>query len=73
MFGDCDRNKTLIRIHVSEESDLEDSFSHELAHALLEFTTRPKLSKDERFVQSLGEVLCQYMNTLKGTFDRGDK
>jgi hypothetical protein len=70
MHGDSHRSKTLIRLYVSQESDIEDDYCHELAHALLEFTTRPKLSKDEKFVQSLGEVLCQYMNTAKGTFPR---
>ena len=71
MHGDCDRAKTLIRLHVSQECDIEDSFGHEWAHAVLEFTTKPQLSKDEKFVQSLGEVFCQYMNTAKGAFDRG--
>lgn len=66
--GDCSRSTTTIRLHVSEEHCLEDTYCHELAHALLEFTTKPKLAKDEPFVQSLGEVLCQYLNTAKGAF-----
>lgn len=70
MHGDCNRSKSLIRLYVSQDSDIEDVYCHELSHALLEFTTRPKLASDERFVQSLGEVLCQYLNTAKGTFDR---
>lgn len=68
--GDCDRTRTTIRIHVSSESNKEDTFCHELAHALLYFTTKPKLSEDERFVQSLGEVLHQYLNSAGGTFNR---
>jgi len=66
--GDCDRTRTTIRIHVSSESDKEDTFCHELAHALLAFTTKPKLSKDEAFVQSLGEVVHQYMTSADGRF-----
>lgn len=68
--GDCCRRRCEIRLHLSPDNDTEDVYCHELSHALLEFTTRPKLAKDERFVQSLGEVLCQYMNSAKGTFDR---
>ena len=66
--GDCDRTRTVIRIHVSSESDKEDTFCHELAHALLFFTTKPKLSKDEAFVQSLGEVIHQFLDTAEGKF-----
>lgn len=68
MMGDCDRTRTTIRIHVSSDSDKEDTFCHELAHALLFFTTKPKLSDDEKFVQSLGEVLHQFFDTAEGKF-----
>lgn len=68
--GDCDRTRTTIRIHVSSNSDPEDTFCHELGHALLAFTTKPNLAKNEKFVQSLGEVLCQFFNTEDGTFSK---
>lgn len=71
--GDCDRTKTVIRIHLSSDSDPEDTFCHELGHAILAFTTKPKLAKNEEFVQSLGEVLCQFFNTAEGTFSKKPK
>ena len=67
--GDCDQAKARIRVHITENAELtEHTYFHELAHALLFATTKPKLSYDEKFVDSLGAVLHQYEQTKRGTF-----
>jgi hypothetical protein len=69
MVGDCNREKARVRVQLDGSSDdnSEHTFYHELAHALLWATTKPKLSSDEAFVDSLGALLHQYMQTKKGT------
>lgn len=64
VHGDCERAKAIIRIKMDDCADA--TFYHELAHALLYVSTRPKLSKDEDFVESLGSALHQFMLTRKG-------
>lgn len=68
-LGDCDRNSACIRLDTREgEENLEHTFYHELAHALLYVTTKPKLSENEDFVDSLGAALHQFMQTQRGEF-----
>jgi Zn-dependent peptidase ImmA (M78 family) len=67
--GDCCKEKAKIRVHLDSENPeemVEHTFFHELVHALLYATTRPKLSDDEKFVDSLGAALHQYEQTKKG-------
>lgn len=64
--GDCNRAKALIRINFDSPENSEHTFYHELAHALLYATTKPKLSDNESFVDSLGAAIHQYMLTRKG-------
>lgn len=68
-FGDCDRAQGLIRVKFDNQKNAEHTFYHELVHALLWTTTKPKLSKNEAFVDSLGAALHQYMQTRKGTLE----
>lgn len=68
-LGDCDRNAGCIRLDTRENTEnLEHTFYHELAHALLFTTTKPKLSENEDFVDSLGAAMHQFMQTRKGEF-----
>jgi hypothetical protein len=68
--GDCCKEKAQIRLFLDERAS-EDltthTFFHELVHALLYATTKPELSSDEEFVDSLGAVLHQYEQTKKGS------
>ena len=67
--GDFDSADYIIRLapHENEET-LESTFYHELAHCLLEGTTKPKLSENEAFVDSLGCMIHQYIQTKKGQY-----
>lgn len=68
-LGDCERNSGCIRLDTATNPEnLEHTFYHELAHALLYTTTKPKLSDNEDFVDSLGAALHQFMQTRKGEF-----
>ena len=68
-IGDCHQNSAKIRIDTREcPESREHTFYHELAHALLYATTKPKLSKNEAFVDSLGAVIHQFLQTRKGEF-----
>lgn len=64
--GDCNRSKAVIRVELDYPDNSEHTFYHELAHALLYATTKPKLSEKEDFVDSLGAVIHQFMKTKKG-------
>lgn len=65
--GDCDRGDAIIRLDTAATKEsVEHTFYHELAHALLWTTTKPKLSDNEAFVDSLGAALHQFMQTKKG-------
>ena len=69
-YGDSNRGGAIIRLDTREpKENLEHTFYHELAHALLWTTTKPKLSRNEDFVDSLGAALHQYMTTRKGDFN----
>lgn len=68
--GDCDREDAVIRVELSNKENTEHTFFHELAHALLWTTTKPKLSDNEDFVDSLGAALHQYMTTKKGQLQK---
>lgn len=66
-YGDTSRGKAVIRLDETEpKENVEHTFYHELAHALLWASTKPKLSKKEDFVDSLGAALHQFMQTQKG-------
>lgn len=68
-LGDCYRNGGCIRLDTRESREsLEHTYFHELVHALLFATTKPKLSDNEAFVDSLGAALHQYMQTHRGEF-----
>lgn len=66
--GDFDTEQYVIRLAPNNKDVLEHTYFHELAHCLLEGTTKPKLSSNEEFVDSLGCMLHQYMQTMKGEF-----
>lgn len=68
-LGDCNSIEARIRLAKGQPPEcLEHTFYHELAHALLDASTKPKLSKKEGFVDSLGALLHQFMQTQKGEF-----
>lgn len=62
--GDACRSQA--RIRVAFDGAEEATFYHELAHALLWVTTKPKLSNNEDFVESLGSAIHQFMLTRQG-------
>ena len=69
--GDCDKDTAQIRIDTSNCQDLQDhTFYHELVHAMLYASTKPKLSTNEDFVDSLGALLHQFMQTKKGQLQK---
>lgn len=47
----------------------EQTFYHELAHALLEGAGRNELSKDEGLVDALGSLLHQFEKSKQGDLD----
>ena len=67
MMGDCNRSKALIRVQIDNNDNAEHTFYHELAHALLYATTKPKLSDNEEFVDSLGAAIHQFIQTKRGS------
>lgn len=69
-LGDCTRTLGKVRLAptVQNRESLEHTFFHELVHAMLDSTTKPKLTDNEAFVDSLSGVLHQYMQTKKGEF-----
>jgi hypothetical protein len=70
--GDVDREMGLVRLAKDKaQQSTEHTFYHELAHALLWASTKPKLSDNEKFVDSLGALLHQYEQTKKGEYDEG--
>ena len=67
--GDCDRSQAVIRLAAGKSlENTQHTFFHELAHALLWASTKPKLSENEDFVDSLGALLHQYEQTKKGEY-----
>ena len=66
--GDFDQEAFIIRLAPAQLELLEHTFFHELAHCLLEGTTKPKLTNNEEFVDSLGAMIHQYIQTQKGEF-----
>ena len=67
--GDWDDSACIIRLAPQESTEmLQATFFHELAHCLLEGTTKPELSENEKFVDSLGAMLHQYTQTKKGEY-----
>ncbi len=65
--GDCSEEEARIRISEGLNKELkEHTFYHELVHALLAVSTKPKMSEKEAFVDSLGAALHQYRQTKKG-------
>ncbi len=68
-LGDQDRGNSLIRLNPAQTREgLEHTFYHELVHAMLDASTKPKLSANEDFVDSLGALLHQFMQTQKGEY-----
>lgn len=68
-MGDCSRVEAVIRLDNEQPKEsLEHTFYHELAHALLDASTKPKLSHNEDFVDSLGALLHQFTQTKKGEY-----
>lgn len=69
IHGCCARDQARIAIHIDEglpEESVDHTYLHELVHALLYATTKPKLSDNEEFVDSLAAALHQYEQTKKG-------
>lgn len=69
--GDFDTESYVIRLAPNGRETLEHTFFHELAHCLLMGTTKPKLTNNEQFVDSLGAMIHQYMQTQKGEYKNG--
>lgn len=68
--GDCDVLAAEIRLDPTNPREaMEHTFCHELCHAMLPTTTKPELTNDEDFVDSLGAALHHFLQTQKGTFD----
>ncbi len=67
-LGYSDRDKAEVLVSRDNPDNAEATFFHELAHCLLWVSTKPKLSNNEEFVESLGAALNQYMQTKKGEF-----
>ena len=67
--GDFDTEQYVIRLAPAQRELLESTYFHELAHCILEGTTKPKLSNNEEFVDSLGCMIHQYMQTKRGEYD----
>lgn len=68
-LGYSDRDKAEVLVSTDNQENAEATFFHELAHCLLWISTKPKLSSNEEFVESLGAALHQYMQTCKGEFN----
>lgn len=66
--GDFDTESYLIRLAPNDRETLEHTFFHELAHCLLMGTTKPKLTNNEEFVDSLGCMIHQFFQTKKGEY-----
>ena len=66
--GDFDTESYIIRLAPNDKETLEHTFCHELAHCLLEGTTKPELSENEKFVDSLGAMIHQYLQTKRGEY-----
>lgn len=66
--GDFDTESYLIRLAPNDQETLEHTFFHELAHCLLMGTTKPTLTNNEKFVDSLGCMIHQYMQTKRGEY-----
>lgn len=67
LLGDTCFKDALIRLDMDQpEECLEHTFLHELVHALLQVSTRPKLTHDEKLVDSIAGALHQYLQTKKG-------
>lgn len=68
--GDYSRSEGLIRVCFNGPDDHNiHTYFHELAHALLEASPKPDLSKDEEFVDCLGALLHQYEQTKRGELE----
>lgn len=68
-FGEVIYAKKAIRLKAPSKDTsvelVEESFFHELVHALLDETEYNKLSNDETFVERLGRALHQAFKTFK--------
>lgn len=71
LFGECDfttRNITLstrLKDRKLKKSEIEKTFYHELCHAMLDACGRHNLKWNEDFVESLGQLLYEYLHTKK--------
>lgn len=66
-IGHCHYDNADIEVKLDGKQELiEHTFYHELTHALLHASTKPKLAKDEKFVDHLAALIHQYEQTKKG-------
>ena len=66
LIGLCETSKSLISLHDGINSELmEQTFYHELVHAILNSLSRQDLSNDEVLVQGIAVLLHQFESTKK--------
>lgn len=70
-FGDCSYSLKEIRLAETEginklsEDKKNQTFLHELTHAILLSMHEYEINKDEKFVNSFSELLYQFIKTAK--------
>ena len=67
LLGLCEYSKSLITLHDGIESTelIEQTFYHELVHAILDTIGKRELSEDENFVQEFSLLLHQFEKTKR--------
>ena len=63
--GVWDNERNEIRILRQPRTQLHHTFWHEVAHAILDMMGETKISRDERFVDAIGGLLAQTMDSAE--------
>lgn len=75
-YGHWDSQAQQIHLyaHGLSRGTIEHTFCHEMVHVLLDLTAQSELSKDEEYVDLLGGLLHQALDTFVGSVydDEGD-
>ena len=67
-YGDCNTTTATIRIRDDGQTDpllIEQTFCHELTHAIQIAMGKPGDEHDEKFTDAFATFLHQYLNTAK--------